>query len=35
VADAALFLMSGASRHITGETMMVDAGMHLGFLPRR
>ncbi len=35
IADAALFLMSGASRHITGETMMVDAGMHLGFLPRR
>lgn len=35
IADAALFLMSSASRHITGETMMVDAGMHLGYLPRR
>ena len=35
IADAALFLISGAARHITGETMMVDAGLHLGFLPRR
>jgi NAD(P)-dependent dehydrogenase (short-subunit alcohol dehydrogenase family) len=31
VADAALFLISDASRHITGETLMIDAGMHLGF----
>jgi 3-oxoacyl-[acyl-carrier protein] reductase len=30
VAEAALFFMSDASRHITGETLMVDAGIHLG-----
>lgn len=30
VADAALFFVSDAARHITGETLMVDAGMHLG-----
>ncbi len=30
VADAALFLMSPASRNITGEALMVDAGLHLG-----
>jgi NAD(P)-dependent dehydrogenase (short-subunit alcohol dehydrogenase family) len=30
VAEAALFLASDASRNITGETLMVDAGMHLG-----
>lgn len=33
IADAALFLISDAARHITGEVMMVDAGMHLGFAP--
>lgn len=33
IADAALFLISDAARHITGETLMVDAGMHLGFAP--
>ena len=33
IADAALFLMSDAARHITGETLMIDAGMHLGFAP--
>ena len=31
IADAALFLISDASRHVTGETLMVDAGLHLGF----
>jgi NAD(P)-dependent dehydrogenase (short-subunit alcohol dehydrogenase family) len=31
VADAALFLMSDAARHITGEILIVDAGLHLGF----
>jgi NAD(P)-dependent dehydrogenase (short-subunit alcohol dehydrogenase family) len=35
IADAALFLISSAARHVTGETMMVDAGLHLGFAPRR
>jgi 3-oxoacyl-[acyl-carrier protein] reductase len=35
VADAALFLISDAARRITGETLMVDAGMHLGFAPLR
>jgi 3-oxoacyl-[acyl-carrier protein] reductase len=34
VADAALFLMSDASRNITGETLMVDAGTHLGTSPQ-
>jgi len=33
VADPALFLLSDHSRHITGETLMIDAGMHLGFSP--
>jgi NAD(P)-dependent dehydrogenase (short-subunit alcohol dehydrogenase family) len=33
IADAALFLVSDAARHITGETLMVDAGLHLGFAP--
>jgi 3-oxoacyl-[acyl-carrier protein] reductase len=33
IADAALFLVSDAARHITGETPMVDAGLHLGFAP--
>lgn len=33
IADSGLFLMSPAARHITGETLMVDAGMHLGFAP--
>jgi NAD(P)-dependent dehydrogenase (short-subunit alcohol dehydrogenase family) len=31
VADAALFFLSDASRHVTGETLLVDAGLHLGF----
>jgi 3-oxoacyl-[acyl-carrier protein] reductase len=33
LADAALFLVSDAARHITGETLMADAGLHLGFAP--
>lgn len=33
IAGAAVFLASPASRHITGETLMVDAGMHLGYAP--
>jgi NAD(P)-dependent dehydrogenase (short-subunit alcohol dehydrogenase family) len=30
VAGAAVFLASPAARHITGETLLVDAGIHLG-----
>ncbi|MCM2563845.1 SDR family oxidoreductase [Lutimaribacter sp. EGI FJ00015] len=30
IADAALFFLSDAARHVTGETLLVDAGMHLG-----
>jgi 3-oxoacyl-[acyl-carrier protein] reductase len=31
IADAGLFFISDASRHITGETLLVDAGLHLGY----
>ncbi|HZZ36311.1 MAG TPA: SDR family NAD(P)-dependent oxidoreductase [Caulobacteraceae bacterium] len=31
IAGAAVFLGSSASRHVTGETLIVDAGTHLGF----
>jgi NAD(P)-dependent dehydrogenase (short-subunit alcohol dehydrogenase family) len=34
IADAALFLISDAARHVTGETLLVDAGLHLGALPQ-
>lgn len=33
IAAAGLFLISPAARHVTGETLMVDAGMHLGYAP--
>lgn len=33
IADSALFFLSDASRHVTGETLHVDAGLHLGFAP--
>ncbi|MCA8900616.1 MAG: SDR family oxidoreductase [Hyphomonas sp.] len=33
VAEAALFLASSAARHITGETLFVDAGAHLNATP--
>jgi 3-oxoacyl-[acyl-carrier protein] reductase len=33
IADAALFFLTDASRHVTGETLLVDAGTHLGFAP--
>lgn len=31
IAGAAVFLASPASKHVTGETLLVDAGSHLGF----
>lgn len=33
VANSALFFLSDQSRHITGETLMIDSGKHLGFSP--
>lgn len=33
IADSAIFFLTDASRHITGETLLVDAGMHLGYAP--
>ncbi len=33
IAASALFFLSDESRHITGETLLVDAGMHLGYAP--
>lgn len=33
IAAATVFLASPASRHITGETLLVDAGTHLGYAP--
>jgi NAD(P)-dependent dehydrogenase (short-subunit alcohol dehydrogenase family) len=35
IADTALFLLSDASRRVTGETLLADAGLHLGQMPRR
>ncbi len=34
IADAGLFFVSDASRHVTGETLLVDAGLHLAGQPR-
>lgn len=31
IAGPGLFLLSDAARHITGETLLADAGLHLGF----
>jgi len=35
IAPSALFLGGRGSRHITGETLLVDAGLHLGNVPVR
>jgi NAD(P)-dependent dehydrogenase (short-subunit alcohol dehydrogenase family) len=34
IAAATLFLASPASRHVTGETLLADAGTHLGYAAR-
>lgn len=34
IADAGLFLISDSARHVTGETLLVDAGLHLAPMPR-
>lgn len=33
IADAAVFFLTDSSRHVTGETLLVDAGTHLGYAP--
>ena len=33
IADAAMFFLTDASRHVTGETLLTDAGTHLGYAP--
>jgi NAD(P)-dependent dehydrogenase (short-subunit alcohol dehydrogenase family) len=33
IAASTVFLASRASRHVTGETLLIDAGSHLGFAP--
>jgi 3-oxoacyl-[acyl-carrier protein] reductase len=33
IADSVVFFCSNASRHTTGETLLVDGGHHLGFAP--
>ena len=35
IADSALFLISDAARHIRGELLRVDAGLHLGMPPQK
>jgi NAD(P)-dependent dehydrogenase (short-subunit alcohol dehydrogenase family) len=33
IAASTVFLASRASRHVTGETLLIDAGSHLGYAP--
>ncbi len=33
IAASAVFFLTDASRHVTGETLLVDAGMHLHYAP--
>lgn len=35
IAESILFFAGPESRHVTGEFMIIDAGMHLGFAPLR
>ncbi|MGC4029797.1 MAG: SDR family oxidoreductase [Steroidobacteraceae bacterium] len=35
IAEAILFFAGPESRHVTGEFMIIDAGMHLGYAPTR
>jgi 3-oxoacyl-[acyl-carrier protein] reductase len=35
IAKSVLFLISDAARHITGEMLIVDAGLHLGYAVTR
>jgi 3-oxoacyl-[acyl-carrier protein] reductase len=35
IAEAILFFAGPESRHVTGEFMIIDAGMHLGAAPLR
>jgi 3-oxoacyl-[acyl-carrier protein] reductase len=35
IAGSAVFLASPHSKHITGETLIIDAGLHLGLSPHR
>ncbi len=35
IAETILFFAGPESRHVTGEFIIVDAGMHLGFAPLR
>ena len=35
IAASTLFFGSQASRHITGEMLIIDAGMHLGYAPAK
>lgn len=33
IAASAMFFLGDGSRHVTGETLLTDAGMHLGYAP--
>lgn len=33
IAASGLFFLTDAARHVTGETLLVDAGLHLGYAP--
>ena len=35
IADSAMFFLTDASRHVTGETLLTDAGTHLGYAPMK